>query len=191
MNAEHRERLASEEWRTSLRDHILPFTLGDLELSALGGDVLEVGPGPGLTTDVLSAALPRLTAIELDAELADALHARLAGGNVEVVHGDATAMPFEDGRFSGAALFTMLHHVPTAELQDRLFGEVMRCLRPGGVFVASDGVASDDFEGMHTDDIYNPIDPALVASRLEAVGFTGVDVRSNRWIWACHARRPA
>ena len=190
MNAEHRERLASEEWRTSLRDYILPFTLGDLELSALGDDVLEVGPGPGLTTDVLSAALPRLTAIELDVELADALRERFAGRDVEVVQGDATAMPFEEGRFSGAALFTMLHHVPTADLQDRLFGEVLRCLRPRGLFIASDGVASEEFEGMHTDDIYNPIDPDGLPERLRRAGFADVDVRSNAFVWACHARRP-
>ena len=190
MNAEHRERLASEEWRTSLRDHILPFALGDLSIGALGDDVLEVGPGPGLTTDVLSASLERVTAIELDPELATALGTRLAGTNVEVVEGDATAMPFDDARFSGAALFTMLHHVPDAEGQDGLFAEVFRCLRPGGLFIASDGVAGEEFEAMHTDDIYNPVDPDALAARLEATGFTDVDVRSNRWIWACHARRP-
>jgi SAM-dependent methyltransferase len=190
MNAEHRERLASDEWRQSLREHVLPFTLGELSLGSLGDDVLEVGPGPGLTTDVLCAAVPRLTAIELDVELASALAARLAGTNVEVVQGDATAMPFEDRRFSGAALFTMLHHVPTAEGQDALFAEVFRVLRAGGLFIASDGVARDDFQAMHTGDIYNPIDPDGVAARLRIAGFTDVDVRSNRYIWACHARRP-
>jgi SAM-dependent methyltransferase len=191
MNAEHRERLASEEWRTSLRDYILPFTLGDLELSALGDDVLEVGPGPGLTTDVLVATLPRVTAVELDEEIANALATRLAGANLEVVNADATAMPLPDGRFSGAALFTMLHHVPTAEGQDALFAEVFRCLRPGGLFIASDGVGSDDFEAMHTEDIYNPVEVSTIEPRMHAAGFGDVDVRSNRWIWACHARRPA
>lgn len=191
MNAEHRERLASEEWRQSLSEYILPFALGDLTLAALGSDVLEVGPGPGLTTDVLAAELSRVTAIELDPELASALATRLAGTNVEVVEGDATAMPFDDGRFSGAALFTMLHHVPTADGQDALFAEVFRCLRPDGLFVASDGVAGEAFEAMHTDDVYNPIDPDGLAARLQAAGFTAVDVRSNAWIWACHARRPS
>lgn len=191
MNAEHRERLASEEWRQSLDQYILPFTLGDLTIDDLGDDVLEVGPGPGLTTDVLRAQIAAVTALELDKDLAGALEQRLAGTNVEVVNADATAMPLPDGRFTGAALFTMLHHVPTAELQDRLFAEVLRVLQPGGLFIASDGVASDEFEGMHTDDIYNPLDPGTLAGRMAAVGFTDVDVRSNRWIWACHARRPA
>ena len=35
-------------------------------------------------------------------------------------------MPFDDRRFSGVVMFTMLHHVPTVELQDAMFGEVAR-----------------------------------------------------------------
>lgn len=188
MNAEHRERLASDEWRKSLAEFLIPFTLGDLTLADLGDDALEVGPGPGLTTDMLRAALPKITAIELDEELANALRTRLAGTNVTVVNDDATKMPFGDASFSGAALFTMLHHVPTAALQDRLFAEIRRVLRPGGIFMAMDGVADDDFEAMHSDDIYNPIDPESLKDRLTAAGFREVDVRSNQWIWACHAR---
>ena len=189
MNAEHRERLASDEWRHTLEDFLVPYTLGPLALSDLGDDALEVGPGPGLTTDILRAALPKVTAIELDTELATALEQRLAGTNVTVVNDDATAMPFADATFTGAAQFTMLHHVPTAELQDRLFAEVLRVLRPGGLLIASDGVANDEFEGMHTDDIYNPIDPSTLADRLRTIGFADVDVRSNSLVWACHARR--
>ncbi len=103
MNAEHRERLASDEWRRSLVEYVLPFTLGPHALADLGDNILEVGPGPGLTTDLLRESLPRITAI------------------------------------SG--------------------------------------------------DIYNPIDPDLLTSRLIRIGFTDVDVESNRWIWACRARR--
>jgi ubiquinone/menaquinone biosynthesis C-methylase UbiE len=79
--------------------------------------------------------LPRLTAIEADYELAESLRARLRGTNVEVVNGDATTMPFPDAEFSGCAAFTMLHHVPSPALQDRLLREVWRVLKPGGAFV--------------------------------------------------------
>lgn len=186
MNPQHLEICASEGWRTMLRDIILPYALGD---ARLGDDVLEVGPGPGMTTDLLRNALPRLTAVEVDGDLAAALADRLAGTNVEVVHADATAMPFEDGRFTGGVSFTMLHHVPTAALQDRLFAEVARVLRPGAVFVASDSVASDDLAALHADDTYNPVDPAGVGARLRAVGFGAVDVRANEFGWAAQATR--
>ena len=186
MNADHLDLCSSEGWRELLRDFILPFALAN---ASLGDDVLEVGPGPGMTTDLLRGELAKLTAVELDDELAVALADRLAGTNVEVVHADATAMPFDDERFSGAVSFTMLHHVPTAELQDRLFLEVARVLRPGGTFVGSDSVASDELAALHHDDIYNPVDPRSVEQRLSGAGFTSVDVRSNDFGWAAHATR--
>jgi SAM-dependent methyltransferase len=150
--------------------------------------VLEIGPGPGLTTDLLRRDVANLTAVELDADLASALASRLAGSNVDVVNADATDMPFEDGRFTGAVSLTMLHHVPTPELQDRLFAEVARVVRPGGHFVASDSMATDELEVFHVDDTYNPIDPSTVATRLEAAGFDDVDVRINPFGWVARAR---
>jgi ubiquinone/menaquinone biosynthesis C-methylase UbiE len=186
MNNEHLEFCGSEEWKSALREYVLPFALRD---ARLGDDVLEVGPGPGMTTDLLHVALPKLTVLELDEHLADALTTRLDGTNVEVVRGDATAMPFEDGRFTGAVSFTMLHHVPTAELQDRLFAEVARVLQPGGVFVASDSLGSEELAAFHHDDVYNPVDPATIETRFHAAGFAGVDVRSNPYGWAAHGTR--
>jgi SAM-dependent methyltransferase len=186
MNTLHLERCASPEWRATLRDLIVPYALGD---ARLGDDVLEVGPGPAPTTDLLRERLVRLTAVEIDVDLATALADRLAGTNVDVINADATDLPFDDGRFSGAVSFTMLHHVPTEELQDRLFAEVARVLRPGALFVASDGVAGPEFAGLHVDDIYNPVDPATVGERLRTAGFADADVRWNEHGWAAHARR--
>jgi ubiquinone/menaquinone biosynthesis C-methylase UbiE len=186
MNDEHLQFCGSEEWKSVLREHVLPFALRE---ARLGDDVLEVGPGPGMTTDLLHAALPKLTVLELDEQLADALTTRLDGTNVEVVRGDATAMPFEDGRFTGAVSFTMLHHVPTTELQDRLFAEVARVLQPGGVFVVSDSLASEELAAFHHDDVYNPVDPVTVETRFRAAGFADVAVRSNPYGWAAHGTR--
>jgi hypothetical protein len=71
--------------------------------------------------------VPRLTAIEIDERLAASLKMRLAGTNVTVIEGDATAMPFPDASFSAAISFTMLHHVPSSGLQDRLLAEAACC----------------------------------------------------------------
>ena len=78
---------------------------------------------------------------------------------VEIVRGDATDLTYPDGRFTGAACFTMLHHVPSVELQDRLFAEVARVLQPGAALVASDSLASAELEAHHEGDTYNPVDP--------------------------------
>ena len=147
----------SDEWRQAIREVILPWVLGDANL---GDDVLEVGPGHGATTDVLSKIVPRLTSVEIDGELAGMLRERFAEvSSVEIINGDATALPYEDEKFTGAASFTMLHHVPTAELQDRLFGEVARVLRSGAPLLASDSLGSNELAAHHEDDTYNPIDP--------------------------------
>ena len=127
---------------------------------------------------------------ELDPELASALSDRLRGTNVDVVEGDATAMPFESARFTGAMTFTMFHHVPTVELQDRLLTEIFRVLQPSGLLVASDSVASEDLAALHIDDIYNPVDPETLSRRLGTIGFADIDIETNSLGWRCQARRP-
>src|SRR5512146_3021102 len=128
MNRVHLWICNSGHWRKTIEGRV-PWVVGNVELRP---DLQEVGPGPGLTTDLLRFKTKHLTALELDEVLAQKLASRLRGTNVEVVKGDATAMPFPDGRFTSAVSFTMLHHVPSAELQDKLLREVRRVLRPGG-----------------------------------------------------------
>ena len=190
MNQAHLDLLASDDWRQVLQDMIVPYAFDTRAPADLGVDVLEVGPGPGLTTDLLSPQVAAFTALELDPTLATALRGRYADtSSVTVVEGDATAMPFEDDRFSGAISFTMLHHVPTMALQDALFAEVCRVLRPGGLFIGSDSVASPELADLHVDDIYNPVDPAGLQARLEHAGFTDVAVDWHDFGWRAHARR--
>ena len=186
VNENHRQ-CGSDEWRTVVRDVILPWALRDIDL---GDDVLEVGPGYGATTDVLGERLPSLTAVEIDQELVAMLKERFAGNAaVAIVIGDATALDFPDSRFSGAACFTMLHHVATEQLQDRLLSEVFRVLRPGGVLVAGDSLASPQLASHHEGDTYNPIDPDKLPDRLMSVGFRGVEVKTNDFGWAATASK--
>jgi SAM-dependent methyltransferase len=186
MNENHK-RCGSDEWRALVRDSILPWALGDLDL---GDDVLEVGPGYGATTDVLGENVPKLTAVEIDHDLAAMLADRFAANSaVVILRGDATALEFPDGRFSGAASFTMLHHVPSAALQDRIFAEVGRVLRTDGVFVAGDSLASPELEAHHEGDTYNPVDPDGLARRLATAGFSNVEIKTNPFGWAATARR--
>src|SRR5688572_28359013 len=98
MNSFHRWFCRTSFWKNALKDGILPWALKDVDP---GDDVLEVGPGPGLTTDLLRQRFERLTSIEIAPLLALSLKRRMQGTNVTVMEGDATAMPFEDGSFSG------------------------------------------------------------------------------------------
>ncbi len=175
MNEKHLEFCASKEWADIVEHELLPWAVGETDL---GDDVLEVGGGPGLTTDVMRQRVPRLTVVEIDPELAEKLRTRLAGTNVTVVEADATRLPLEDDRFTAATCFTMLHHVPTPELQDQILAEMCRVLRPGGLLVGTDVVPSDALDEFHDGDVYVTCDPEGMPDRLKAAGF--VDVRVER-----------
>jgi SAM-dependent methyltransferase len=147
----------------------------------LGQNVLELGPGPGLTTDLLRLKLERLTAIEVDPGLAASLRSRLSGSNVEVIAGDATTMPFADGQFSGAVSLTMLHHVPSPELQDQLLREVWRVIAPGGVFVGSDSIPSLFMRLIHIGDTLVPVAPGYVWRAARGRRISGVGGGKELW----------
>jgi SAM-dependent methyltransferase len=179
VNKAHLEFCSSPEWARLVEDELLPWVLDGCEL---GDDLLEVGPGPGLTTDVLRHQAARLTALELDRDLAAQLAARLAGSNVTVVAGDVTRMPFPAGRFSAAACLTMLHHIPSPALQDAALAELARVLRPGGLLVGADGLDTPGRRELHVDDVFVPVEAATLAARLEAAGFgrPRIDIAGDR-----------
>jgi SAM-dependent methyltransferase len=155
----------------------------------LGDELLEVGPGPGLTTDILRHQFHRVTSLEIDPRLAAALHRRMLGTNVRVLEGDAAALPFRDACFSGAVAFTMLHHVSSATLQDRLLAEVCRVLRPGGTFVGSDSLWSRMFEMFHWFDTMVVVDPNTLGDRLKMAGFDEVSIAVDERAFRFAARR--
>lgn len=171
-----------------MEGELLPWGLAGVDL---GDDVLEIGPGFGATTRVLARKLPKLTALELDEGYCKRLETELRGA-VTVVQGDATRLPFPDDRFSGAICFTMLHHIPSAEQQDRVFSEVARVLRPGGVFAGTDSVGTGAFFRLiHVGDIRVTIDPGGLPARLEAAGLVAPEVRRSNRSFRFLARTPA
>lgn len=185
MNHFHRWFCRSAFWRAGLRKHILPWAL---EGVALGDSVLEIGPGPGMATDFLLRRLPRLTAIELDPLLAAALRARTRDTSLSVVRGDGTNLPFPNASFSGVVCFTMLHHIPTPQAQDRLLHEVRRVLRPGGSFAGTDSRHRSGLKLMHYHDTYVPVEPGAFASRLRQAGFTQTSVDAQPRVFRFRAR---
>jgi ubiquinone/menaquinone biosynthesis C-methylase UbiE len=154
----------------------------------LGDNVLEIGPGPGLTTDLLKTRVKRLTAIEIDRSLATALGRRLEGTNVTVLNQDATALRIPDASFDSVVCLTMLHHVASSELQDKLLREVARILRPGGYFIGCDLTFLSHFDPIHLFDTKVPVSPETFPTRLNAAGFQDVNIHIRSRAFRFQAR---
>ncbi|MGH9397624.1 MAG: class I SAM-dependent methyltransferase [Terriglobia bacterium] len=187
MNRIHHWLCSSETWRKNLERELLPWVLDGV---SLGGDVLEVGPGTGLTTEILRIRCERLTALEIDPKLARQANKRMRGTNATIIRGDATAMPFGSGSFSGAVSLTMLHHVPSQALQDGLLREVLRVLKPGGQFAGEDSVWTPRMWLLHIGDTLNAINPETFAHRLRAAGFADPRIEAAGRAFRFSARRP-
>jgi ubiquinone/menaquinone biosynthesis C-methylase UbiE len=173
VNENHRQLCGGPEWAAYMRDEVLPPLAG---LTDFGDHMLEVGPGPGAATEWLRHQVERLTVIEIDDEAAARLAERYVGGNVAVVVGSAAALSWPDDQFDSVGSFTMLHHIPTPVLQNRVLAEALRVLRPGGTLVASDSLPGNDLHHFHVGDTYNPIDPGSLIGRLQALGYDRITV---------------
>jgi SAM-dependent methyltransferase len=187
MNENHARVCGSPEWAEYLQTEVLPVVTRDVDL---GAAMLEIGPGPGAATDWLRHKVRQLTIVEVDGAAAAALDERYRGTNVEVRTGSGAELDCADTSVDSVGTFTMLHHVPTLALQNKILAEAFRVLRPGGVLVGSDSLAGNDLHHFHADDTYNPVDPASLLARLQTIGFGQITVMVDERLMFI-ARKPA
>jgi ubiquinone/menaquinone biosynthesis C-methylase UbiE len=180
MNPLHRVWCGSDSWARTVEQKLVPWALRHVDL---GEQTLEIGPGYGANLRAL-ADKTNLTAVEIDQQLADRLMAKYSA-RARIIQGDGTNLRFSDSEFSSVVCFTMLHHVPTAPLQDQMFAEAFRVLAQGGTFAGSDMVPSIPGRVAHFRDTYNPVDPVTLPDRLRGAGFTDVhvDVKGGEQRW--------
>jgi ubiquinone/menaquinone biosynthesis C-methylase UbiE len=187
MNRLHNLICSSGWWRSRVEQKLVPWGLAEIEP---GERVLEIGPGFGATTRVLSERLGALDVLELEPHYCERLRAEL-GGRVTVTQGDATRMPYPDAQFTAVLSFTMLHHIPSRELQDAAFAEIARVLVPGGVFAGTDSVGTGAlFKLIHLGDTLLPLDPEGLPERLHAAGLTEPSVDRADGSFRFAARKP-
>jgi SAM-dependent methyltransferase len=187
MNLLHRWLCSSLGWKALLGERILPWALEGLEL---GSDVLEIGPGYGAATERLCNRVGHLTCVEIDRVLADKLRLRTQHQNVTVVCASATELPFPASTFDSVVCFTMLHHLPSATVQDQLLAEVARTLRPGGIFAGTDSRYSRFLGLIHLFDTMVVVEPSSFADRLRSAGFEDIRVDVAPGMFRFHGRKP-
>jgi SAM-dependent methyltransferase len=103
-------------------------------LALAGGDVLSVGCGWHPGRDLFPAPAFRMTGVELDPQVVEAL---VDSGEIdEGVAGRAGELPFEDESFDVVLYRLVLHHIAFQGPLGPCFREARRLLRPGGALVA-------------------------------------------------------
>lgn len=186
MNLIHRRICRSAKWADRMRSEVLPWACEGVRLD---GDVLEIGPGYGVTTRWLLERGGTLTAVEVDPALAAGLRSEF-NERVDIRTGDGAKLPFTAAAFDVVVCFTMLHHVPSPERQNQLFAEAARVLRPGGTFAGSDSRLSLWFRVLHLRDTMVVVDPATLPNRLHAAGLTDAHTSLGARSFRFRATRP-
>ena len=160
-------------WRWITRQQLLPWLIGE---SQLGDHLLELGAGPGAATPELRRRVPRVTSLDCSHEFAASLHARTANDGIAVLQASAAQLPFPDRTFSAAIAVLVLHQLTSPQLQDSALSEVLRVLRPGGVFFALE-IRDSWFQRVgHIHSTFVPLAPGTVNARLTVAGFWRVTV---------------
>jgi ubiquinone/menaquinone biosynthesis C-methylase UbiE len=101
---------------------------------------LDVGTGAGELALALAPLVASVVGLDIVPEMLEQGRSR-APANVELVEGDATALPFGPGEFDLVCSARMLHHVARPELA---LAEMNRVLRPGGTMLVVDQLAPVD-----------------------------------------------
>lgn len=112
-----------------LRDALAPRRSKDLRL-------LDVGASTGIIAGELGRAFGEVVGIDVDEPGIQSARERLTGPNQTLMVADAMAMPFEDASFDVVVANHVYEHVPDPE---RLFAEIWRVLRPGGLAYVAAG----------------------------------------------------
>lgn len=174
MNGFERWFCGTSLWRNITRKRLLPWLIAETDL---GDHVLELGAGPGATTQELAKLVPRVTAIEYDHAFAASLANRRQSNGVCVVRGDATSLPFPAHTFSSVAAVLVLHHLPSRQAQESAFREIARVLRPGGVLLGFEIQDSWVHRVGHIRSTFVPLTSTDLPSRLQHAGFVQCEIR--------------
>ena len=185
MNRLHHWICSSNRWKRIVAEEIVPRVLDGVNL---GSHVLEVGPGPGLATELLRKRCPRLTCLEIDPVFALPLRDRMKNTNVTDVEGDGTNMQFPDSEFSSVII---CHDAASRSVSDSA-GSLIHRSPPRFATrrrVCRHGCAGYPIASADGGDTYVPIDPDHLEPRFKRAGFEDVSIKTERRAFSFFARR--
>lgn len=107
------------------------------------GDLLDVGTGTGRMAELFAPAARRVTAFDKSPDMLRIARARLQhlpAGQLDLVQGDFTALPFGDASFDTVLFHQVLHYALAPEAA---LAEAARVARPGARIAVVDFAAHD------------------------------------------------
>jgi ubiquinone/menaquinone biosynthesis C-methylase UbiE len=145
-NIEFHKRLAPQYeqqpfFQTANRQRVRAL-LCELAKSTPAKRLLDVGCGTGLILDLAHDLFEELDGIDITPEMLGKVTPR---PNVKTQIASAEATPFPGGTFDMVTAYGVLHHI---EELGRLFREVRRTLKPGGVFYADESPSQHYFDAL-------------------------------------------
>lgn len=138
------------------------------------GPWLDLSCGPGLFARAMAAADPGglIVGLDISRAMLEVAARRAKGyGNVLFVRADAHQLPFGDATFGGINNSGALHVYDDPE---RVFREIRRILRPGGLYVGSTFSTSPSRIGRLTARLagIRRVDPSELHAWLSRLGFS-------------------
>jgi ubiquinone/menaquinone biosynthesis C-methylase UbiE len=179
---------SSSLWRYLTQRQLLPWLLSG---TSLGDHLLEIGAGYGAATSYLQTRVPRVTSLEYDHKSAMKLRSQGSDGIKATICGDAAHLPFTSQAFSSALAILVLHHLKSTQLQDQMFAEAFRVLRPGGILIVFEIPDSWFHRVGHIRSTFTPLAPSSAFPRLNATGFSKITLDVRKGAFRMTATRPA
>ena len=109
-------------------------------LLAPGLAVADIGTGTGILATELARLGMRVVAIDHSARMLEAARAKIESEDnldIELRHGEASALPLTDGEMDAALAHMVLHYLPSP---GEAIAEMARVVKPGGTVIAVDFV---------------------------------------------------
>ena len=174
-----------------------PFTAKLLPMQE-GAAVLDLGCGTGLELGFFFEKNPlaKVTGVDLSQGMLDALKAKFADKDLQLICGSYFEEELGDGIFDAAVSVESLHHF-TKEEKQLLYTKLCNALKPGGHFILTDYFAPDEDveaffqrellrlkkeQGISDKEFYHYDTPLTVQHETEALldgGFSKVEVLKN------------
>jgi ubiquinone/menaquinone biosynthesis C-methylase UbiE len=185
-------------WLTPLYDRIVPVLMPEDTLKRRliqqahiesGQRVLDLGAGTATLTIMIKQAHPdaEIVGVDGDPHVLDIGRAKAAAARtrLQLDHGFATQLPYDDASFDRVFSSLMLHHL-TADDKRRALVEVWRVLRPGGeLHILDFGQPHNVFAWLislvmrHAEQTKDNI-RGLLPNMMQAAGFVDVEETGRR-----------